>query len=141
VITFKVSVGDEPNKLFVYLDGKKSVEKPFPTGRRYGGGPEYVERYENWHTGYDEKVAIDVPPRKHEIRPVVVGKDRSVVSYVFERYLCLEESRPLHVTGFRTTNAAFLWVHNKSSIWLREWLGKNHITIEGACVWVYSTGI
>jgi len=134
VVNVKMSIGDERNKLAIYLDGKKVVEKPFPAGKEYGLGSEYVERYDNWRTRYDERVAIDVPAGRHEIRPVMTGKDHMIVSYILENYLCFEKSKPLRVMGFRAGETAYLWVHNKSSNWRWRWDGKEPIAIERACV-------
>jgi hypothetical protein len=121
VVHVTESVGNDRNKLLVYVDGNQAVEKDFPAGKGLGKGSTYIEQYDNWKTTYDERVVVPVPAGDHEIRPEAVGKDRLEVGYSLSNYLCFEKSGPVRLTGVATHDAAFLWLQNRLSNWTTLW--------------------
>jgi len=131
IIRVTTSVGDTSNKLLVALDGKIIVEKPFPAGGDVDADSEYIEAYENWRTPYDEKVVIPIPAGEHEVRPEAVGKDRLEVEYSLGGAVAFEDMAPLRTLAFRTDDAAYAWLQNRSSTWRRLWDAKQPVPLEG----------
>ncbi len=115
IVQVRESVGDESNMLRVYVDGKLTIERPFPAGRKHHPKSTFIAAYENWKTPYDVSVDVPVPAGVHEVRPEAVGKDRLEVRYRLPGYLCFEKSAPLRLWGFTGPGGAWAWVQNRLS--------------------------
>ncbi len=131
VVKVNRSVGDETNKLLVYLDGRRVVEQPFPAGKEFNPESEYIARYKNWITPYNKEVVVEVPAGRHTVRCEAVGKDRLEVEYFLRGAIAFERSRPVRAFGLRTSHAAYLWFQNRSSTWWTAWEGKAPIPLQG----------
>jgi len=121
VVHVTESVGNDQNKLQVYVDGNQAVEQSFPAGKGLGKNSSHIAQYDNWKTTYDEQVVVPVSAGDHEIRPEATGKDRLEVGYSLTNYQCFEKSAPLRVTGVATKESAFLWLQNRLSNWTTLW--------------------
>ncbi|MBT3378637.1 MAG: DUF5060 domain-containing protein [Lentisphaerae bacterium] len=129
IIHVTQSVGDASNTLLVDLDGERAIKTPFPAGKEADPKSEYIEAYDNWRTAYDERIVVPVPPGQHEIRVEALGKDRLEVEYKLGGAVAFEDLAPLRVRGFRTDNAIYAWLQNRSSTWRRLWDGKAPIPL------------
>ena len=117
IIHVNMSVGQDKNKLLVRVDGELKAEKAFPAGEKYGKGSEYVAQWDNWKTRYDKDVVVEIPAGWHTIEPEATGKDRLEVNYRIPSYRVLEKSDPIESHGVATEDGAWLWFHNRQSIW------------------------
>lgn len=131
VIHVTRSVGDERNRLLVYLDGRLQLDQPFPAGEGRGTAQRHIPQYNNWSCDYDERLTIPVPAGDHELRLEATGKDRLEVEYLLRGYVAFEHAAPLRAYGQRTGDEAWLWVHNRSSTWLAAQRGEAPIAIDG----------
>ncbi len=131
VIRVTRSVGDESNKLIVTVDGKRTIEKPFPAGKQFDPTSEYIEQWDNWRTPYNEAIVVELGPGRHEITPEAQGKDRLEVTYVVDGVVLFERMRPLRAVGLRTDDAVYLWIQNISNTWRALYEGKKPIPVKG----------
>jgi len=125
------SVGDERNNLSVYLDGRLQIDQPFPAGEGRGTAQRHIPQYDNWSCDYDQYLVLPMPSGEHEVRLEATGKDRLEVEYLLRGYAAFEHTSPLRAIGQRTADQAWIWVHNRSSVWPTAQQGESPIEIEG----------
>ena len=129
VIDVSASVGNETNKLMVYLDDRKVIEEPFPAGEEFHPQSTEIPQYKNWRTPYNRELTLSVPAGSHTVRPEATGKDRIEVQYALRGAVAFEKAHPVRVLGFATSRAAYLWLQNRSSTWWTAWEGKSPIAL------------
>ena len=140
VVHVRKVVGNGPNPLRVWVDGKLARERDFPAGPRAGRERTYIERYDNWICFYDEEVEVDVSAGEHEVKVEELGKDRMKVWFEFRDYLDPVEFVPLRVAGVSFGEKLFVWAQNLHSNWLFTLEGKEIPTLAPAVCQVLGIG-
>ncbi|HCN09984.1 MAG TPA: hypothetical protein DIT01_18820 [Lentisphaeria bacterium] len=121
---FVVSVGrvSRSGKLHIWIDDELKVERDLPAGKGHGKAWSFQGKWNIWQSLYDEDFVVEIPAGRHKIRVANGGLDWiRVKRYVFEGYRKMQPD--LMVSGMRTDEVAFVWLHNRRNTWRQNWVG------------------
>jgi hypothetical protein len=119
-------------RLQVLLDGKVCLDRKLAAGAP-GTGPwktaRRLDQWNVWVSDYDEDLAIDVPPGRHDLTFANTEGDwLQVRSLTLPRY---RSSRfpQVDALGLTSTTQLLLWFHNQESTWRTEYDRRSPTTL------------